>query len=605
MDRPRVFIGSSQNNVRVARAVQANLSADVEARLWNQGIFHLSKDNLSNILDELEQADFGVFILGADDEAIIKDESVKIPRDNVIFEFGIYVGRLGPFRAFAIIPPKTTPIHILSDFHGLTVATLQEVSDDNLFISAGPACTIITEEIQRLGRSRKQAAAQPSAPRVDLRDARYEQLLASGNPEIYIEKLIRTDDLLANGDDVTKEKFIGLRAFSDKPIAEVSSTIRSSTGHPCAPEVLCDTPGFEVAFEWEQIGTSGPVYPAKTLFKPPLSATDCVTFRRNRLLQNAMFWNQRDRLEATNRRSNKENVSQRIRQAQGYLDLRVIFPAKHYPSEIHVLVKDPQGDIDRAETLFAQNALATVEQSRTVLLPISKPLLHFEYVIEWNLPEEDTTVPRLELKYSGFVEEMIRRLVDTRFAPSAQFDIGGELQRVQASMEAAAPQVGIAASAFTLFLYDRSRGGLICVATTDKAVEWTAVGRYLFRPGSGVPGRAYRMMETIVYANLPAKKVQVEIYETIPPGLPKPENVVVSFPLFHHSSKFRCIGVLTVSSYPKTTDLTELLENSALQTELGSKANEWYNALLGNWGDFSSTRFWVDESRKAIKAEPD
>ena len=109
---------------------------------------------------------------------------------------------------------------------------------------------------------------------------------------------------------------------------------------------------------------------------------------------------------------------------------------------------------------------------------------------------------------------------------------------------------------------------------------------------NGIPGRVYRTMENVVYANLPNLKRQVEMYEAIPPGTPKPENIVRGFPVFHHSSKSRCIAVVTLSSHPQTESLLPLVNNQELCRDLRNSAEAWYQSMLTKYGNVSSMAFW-------------
>jgi hypothetical protein len=334
--RPKVFIGSSNRNIRLAEAVQRNFARtqEIEAIVWDQSTYRLSVSNLTNLLNRLEQSDFGVFVLAEDDEAIIKGKPVRITRDNVIFECGMYVGRLGPGRVFAIAPPRTETTHILTDLDGVMLASLQEVSDNNVDAMVGPACGLIRDQIQELGRKREEPEVSSTQP--PSRDGQYLELLRRDQPELHIERFVRTDELLQNGDMIVREQFVGVRAYGDRPICEVEGSVQSQSGRPSTPEVISETEGYSVSSAWENINSSGPFYPVKTIFNPALTKSDLLSFRRQRLLQNGIFWTQQDRLEATGRRSNKENISQRVRQAFGYIDIRIIFPPKRFPTKFNV-----------------------------------------------------------------------------------------------------------------------------------------------------------------------------------------------------------------------------------------------------------------------------
>jgi len=105
--RPRVFIGSSGEALDVSYAVQEELTRDFEVTVWNQDVFRLSHDALDSLLHALDSSDTGVFILRPDDVTESRGESRFTVRDNVIFELGMFIGRLGRDRTFMLLP--TTP----------------------------------------------------------------------------------------------------------------------------------------------------------------------------------------------------------------------------------------------------------------------------------------------------------------------------------------------------------------------------------------------------------------------------------------------------------------------------------------------------------------
>ena len=46
-------------------------------------------------MNALDQFDFAVMILSPDDMTESRDQSYASPRDNVLFELGLFMGRLG------------------------------------------------------------------------------------------------------------------------------------------------------------------------------------------------------------------------------------------------------------------------------------------------------------------------------------------------------------------------------------------------------------------------------------------------------------------------------------------------------------------------------
>ena len=64
----------------------------------------LSKTTLDSLLAALEHSEFAIFALTADDKTEQRDRFGMTPRDNVIFELGLFLGRLGLGRTFMVRP---------------------------------------------------------------------------------------------------------------------------------------------------------------------------------------------------------------------------------------------------------------------------------------------------------------------------------------------------------------------------------------------------------------------------------------------------------------------------------------------------------------------
>lgn len=124
--KPRVFIGSSVEQLELAYATQEALEYEVESTVWSQGVFALSRTTLASLMDVLDETDFGIFVLAPDDITNIRNADQRTVRDNVIFELGLFIGRLGADRCFLIVPRGLDDLHLPSDLAGVTPATLKK-----------------------------------------------------------------------------------------------------------------------------------------------------------------------------------------------------------------------------------------------------------------------------------------------------------------------------------------------------------------------------------------------------------------------------------------------------------------------------------------------
>jgi hypothetical protein len=148
--RSKLFIGSSGEDRSVALAIQTNLERDFEATIWDQGVFDLSKSTLESLLNALDFYDFAVFVCTANDILQMRGQQHSAARDNVIFELGLFLGRLGKDRTYFVVPKNSPSLHLPSDLAGISYASYDaDREDNNLQAALGPACHAITQASAR------------------------------------------------------------------------------------------------------------------------------------------------------------------------------------------------------------------------------------------------------------------------------------------------------------------------------------------------------------------------------------------------------------------------------------------------------------------------
>ena len=149
--KPRVFIGSSVEGLSVAYAVQQNLDNDAEITVWNQGVFELSATTIESLNGVISDSDFGIFVFSPDDQVRMRGSDSLTVRDNVLFEMGLFIGKLGRERVFFLLPEKTD-MRIPSDLLGITPAKYKpNRSDNKLQAATAPASHNMRLIIQKLG----------------------------------------------------------------------------------------------------------------------------------------------------------------------------------------------------------------------------------------------------------------------------------------------------------------------------------------------------------------------------------------------------------------------------------------------------------------------
>lgn len=156
--KPSLFIGSSSEGLEVARAIEDNLHKDTEVTIWNEGVFGLNQGNLESLVGALERFDFAILVITPDDVTTSRDETKPAPRDNVMFELGLFMGRLGRNRTYALCSDAPN-LRLPSDLAGVNLATYQhDRSDGNLQAATSPACNQIRRVIRELGISEVRSA---------------------------------------------------------------------------------------------------------------------------------------------------------------------------------------------------------------------------------------------------------------------------------------------------------------------------------------------------------------------------------------------------------------------------------------------------------------
>jgi hypothetical protein len=154
---PSVFIGSSAEGLDVAREVELQLQRDAITTIWKNGVFGRGTGTLEALMHALDQFDFAIMVLSPDDLIESRDQSYASPRDNVLFELGLFMGRLGPSRVF-IVHAEDANLRLPSDLAGVTLSQYQR--GDNLSVALSSTCTPIIKAIQALGFSEKRAQQQ-------------------------------------------------------------------------------------------------------------------------------------------------------------------------------------------------------------------------------------------------------------------------------------------------------------------------------------------------------------------------------------------------------------------------------------------------------------
>lgn len=193
--KPKIFIGSSVEGLNVAYSIQQNLTHDAEITVWDQGVFELSSTTIESLVNVLEKSDFGIFVFSSDDITKIKDKEFNAVRDNVLFEFGLFIGKLTRERVYFVIP-SDTELHLPTDLIGITPGKYDPNREDGSMQSAtGPVSNQIRQKIKKIGRIFTDNEDQASSDK---------------KPIVEDEDLIWIDDFASKKYDDAKKKLNSL-----------------------------------------------------------------------------------------------------------------------------------------------------------------------------------------------------------------------------------------------------------------------------------------------------------------------------------------------------------------------------------------------------------
>ena len=121
MQKARVFIGSSSEGLRIAEAVFAAFQTATEPTLWTHQLFRPGRYPLDELEQQLRRHSFAVLVASPDDEVFKRGESSAAMRDNLLVEFGMFVGAIGRTRTF-LVCPNDPELDLPSDLAGIIQA---------------------------------------------------------------------------------------------------------------------------------------------------------------------------------------------------------------------------------------------------------------------------------------------------------------------------------------------------------------------------------------------------------------------------------------------------------------------------------------------------
>ncbi len=108
MNKPRIFLGSSGKQTKLLKSLTTGLATVADVEPWTT-VFNPGTSTLDRLVELTSEVDFAAFIFAQDDwtTATPGNPGTEVPgqaspRDNVVFEAGLFGGALGMRRTFIL-----------------------------------------------------------------------------------------------------------------------------------------------------------------------------------------------------------------------------------------------------------------------------------------------------------------------------------------------------------------------------------------------------------------------------------------------------------------------------------------------------------------------
>lgn len=147
----KVFIISSAEALPVARIIQNSFEHDpFQVILWTDGVFRATSYALEALEAAVDESDFAIAVAHNDDLTLFRGQEWPSPRDNVVFELGLFMGRLGRKRAI-LMEPREDKVKLPSDLSGIMTIPYSYAAGREAAAMMAPACNHLRDHINEWG----------------------------------------------------------------------------------------------------------------------------------------------------------------------------------------------------------------------------------------------------------------------------------------------------------------------------------------------------------------------------------------------------------------------------------------------------------------------
>ena len=124
MLKKKVFIGSSSEEIGIAKIVKGLLDSDYDVTIWDENVwdksvFKLNNNFLNDLLKASLRFDFGILIGTPDDKLVKREKELLTARDNILFELGLFIGRLGMDKCAFLVDSR---VEVPTDLDGIFIS---------------------------------------------------------------------------------------------------------------------------------------------------------------------------------------------------------------------------------------------------------------------------------------------------------------------------------------------------------------------------------------------------------------------------------------------------------------------------------------------------
>lgn len=187
-DKQSIFIASSDKSRDIAETVKLHFSKEADVDIWTENIFQLNEGFLETLMNRASYYDFFIAVFAADDIAILNKKKKNVTRDNVIFEFGLFLGRIGLARTFFVIEKG---VELFSDWNGITTTSF--VRTENLTTALDESCKSIRKKMITANKLFQYSILPSTALAIGYYHNFLEEILHAFNNQKSIEIILERD----------------------------------------------------------------------------------------------------------------------------------------------------------------------------------------------------------------------------------------------------------------------------------------------------------------------------------------------------------------------------------------------------------------------------